>query len=628
MIYADKINLSFGSQPIFDDLSFSIQQDQKVGLVGRNGSGKSTLLKAVVDNSVLDSGTLSFFSSKKIAYLPQSVVLESERPLIDETVRALDEVAQLLDQAELLQKRMITDKSNETAQEFANVQALLAEHNIEYLQAQAKRMLHGLGFKTEQFSMPVSSLSVGWKMRVVLAKLLLQDADFYLFDEPTNHLDLIAKEWFLSFLKNASFGFILVCHERYFMDELCSHILSLERGKGTMYSGNYSKFIAQKKHDDELIRAAYVNQQKEIKQKKETIERFRSKASKAKMAQSMIKALDKIEVITLPPTTKEISFNFNTIKPSGRIAVEAHNLGYSFGDKKIFEHVSFSIERGQKVAIVAANGVGKTTLLNIINKKLPLQKGSVIFDDRVTAALFEQDQNKMLNQQATIIQNITELCSEKTEQAIRSMLGAFLFSNDDVNKKVSVLSGGEKNRVGMVATLLHDANLLMLDEPTNHLDIQSKETLLKALKNYTGTMIFVSHDRDFINDLATHILELTADGAFFYHGNFDSYLYQKQHNGQMPAEKKESKKEAPAQQEVKTSTKSNKELYLLRKESNRLERMVAKAEQKVAELTQKNTEITWGSAESASLQQELTTTKTKLAELTAEWEKVEAQCNE
>jgi len=598
MIYADKINLSFGSQPIFEDLSFSIQQDQKVGLVGRNGSGKSTLLKAIVDNSVLDSGSLTYFSTKRIAYLPQSVVLDSVSSILDETVREID--------AE---------------------QSALADYNPEYLQAQAKRVLHGLGFKTEQFNVPVSTLSVGWKMRVVLAKLLLQDADFYLFDEPTNHLDLLAKEWFLSFLKNASFGFMLVCHERYFMDELCSHILSLERGKGTMYTGNYSKFIAQKKHDDELLRSAYINQQKEIKQKKETIERFRSKASKAKMAQSMIKALDKIEIITLPPTSKEISFNFHAIKPSGRVVLEAHNLGFSFGDKPVFKHVSFSIERGQKVAIVAANGVGKTTLLNVINKKLPLQQGTITFDGKVTCALFEQDQNKMLDQNASIVQNITQLCPDKTEQAIRSMLGAFLFTSDDVHKKVSVLSGGEKNRVGMVGTLLHDANLLMLDEPTNHLDIQSKETLLKALQTYTGTMIFVSHDRDFINDLATHILELTPDGAFFYHGNFDSYLYQKQHTGSI--HEKPVKKEQPviAEKQV-TSSKSNKELYLLRKESNRLERMIAKADEKIAELVKKNSELTWGSAESNIVQKELAEIKAKHATLTVEWEQVVAQCNE
>lgn len=625
MIYADKINLSFGSQPIFEDLSFSIQQNQKVGLVGRNGSGKSTLLRAIIENNVLDSGSITIFSSKKVAYLPQHVVLSSERSILNETTRALEEIAQLLDRSDALQAQMATDPSHKVAQEYATIQTSLAEHNIEYLQAQAKRILHGLGFKTEQFNAPVSTLSVGWKMRIVLAKLLLQDADFYLFDEPTNHLDLIAKEWFLSFLKNASFGFILVCHERYFMDELCTHILSLERGKGQMYTGNYSKFIAQKKHDDELLHAAYVNQQKEIKQKKETIERFRSKASKAKMAQSMIKALDKMEIISLPPKQKEISFNLHAAKPSGRIVVEARNLGYSFDDKTIFKNVSFTIERGQKVAIIAANGVGKTTLLHVLNKKLPLQKGSVTFDLNTTYALFEQDQDKMLDQQATIIQNITHLCPNKSEQAIRTMLGAFLFSGDDVNKKVSVLSGGEKNRVGMVSTLLHDANLLMLDEPTNHLDIQSKDILLKALQSYTGTMIFVSHDRDFINNLATHILELTPEGTFFYHGNFDSYLYQKQHNGQMPTE---TKKEPAVKQKVASSQKSNKELYLLRKESNRLERMITKTEEKITELTNKSNEFTWGSTESIAIQKELEDLKTKHAHLTVEWEKIELQCNE
>ncbi|HEV2600921.1 MAG TPA: ABC-F family ATP-binding cassette domain-containing protein [Candidatus Babeliales bacterium] len=632
MIHADNINLSFGSQVVFNDISFTVQQDQKVGLVGRNGSGKSTLLHAIIDNSQLDSGSLKYLTSKKIAYLPQNVVLESDRSIIDETVRAIKEIADLLDKAALLQHQMTSSNDTAIAIEYAQVQATLADYNLEQMQAQAKRILQGLGLSTEQFDMPVSTLSVGWKMRVVLAKLLLQDADFYLFDEPTNHLDLIAKEWFLEFLKNASFGFMIVCHERYFLDELCSHILSLERGKGIMYTGNYSKFLAQKEHNDALLRSAYVNQQKEIKQKKETIERFRASASKAKMAQSMIKALDKIEIIELPPSDKIITFNFGSIKPSSRTVLEVKNVAHSFGDKQIFKNVSCEIERGQKVAIVAANGVGKTTLLNIINGKIPCQQGTINVGGQVTSALFEQDQNKMLNKDMSILENVTQRAREKTEQAVRSLLGAFLFSNDDVKKKVGVLSGGEKNRVGMVCTLLNDANLLMLDEPTNHLDIQSKEILLRALKTYTGTMIFVSHDRDFVNDLATHILELTPTGAFLYHGNFDSFLYQKKYATTPGAESngaKPSNKQKDFKEELSAGPKkSNKELFLLRKESNRLERMVTKAEQKAADLQTAITAATWGSDEATALQKQLVDAKATLQKLTAEWEAVEKSINE
>lgn len=527
MIKATNLKLIFGSQKIFNNISFDINQEDRVGLVGRNGSGKTTLLKAISDPKVLDAGQISIIKNKKIAYMPQEVVLESSRTIFDETFSTFEILVQLLDQEKHLDELMASNPSQQVLEEYANLQEKLSFYDIEDLKVKTKEMLLGLGFSEKQLDDSVATLSVGWKMRIVLAKLLLQNADFYLFDEPTNHLDLIAKEWFLSFLKGVHFGFLIICHEKYFLDELCEKILELEQGKATVYTGNYSEFIAQKERNQELLESAFALQQKDLKRQQAIIDRFKASASKAKMAQSMMKKMEKTEKIVLPSSSREVNFKFPVPPTSGKVVITAENVSQSFGEKEIFKNVSFEVLAKKKLAIIAPNGGGKTTLFNLISKALPLQAGSINFGYNVEFAIFAQDQNKALTKEQTIIDNIRRLCPLSNEQTIRSFLGAFLFSGDDVLKKVSVLSGGEKNRVGMVSVLLQKSNLLLLDEPTNHLDIPSKEILLKALQEYQGTIIFVSHDRDFVNDLATDILELSPNGSHWYIGNYDEYVYQR-----------------------------------------------------------------------------------------------------
>jgi ATP-binding cassette subfamily F protein 3 len=620
MIQGHDLCLSFNNQVIFDHISFIINQNDTIGLVGRNGSGKTTLLTAIMDSSVLDKGTIALSSKKKIAYMPQEVVLDSVLSIFEETFSAFSQAYAVEQEARTLEKIVAGSVDPHLLERYAFLQEQIMALSVDPLKAQVKKMLMGLGFTIPQFEQPVNSLSVGWKMRIVLAKLLLQEADFYLFDEPTNHLDLIAKEWFLNFLKQADFGFMLICHERYFLDELCTKILELERGKATWYSGNYSDYLIQKEHALELVEAAYIQQQKEIQRKQATIERFRASASKARMAQSMEKSLEKMERIEIPPTSKNVHFNFPPVQQAGKIVVKGEHVSQAFGNKTIFQNVSFEIEREQKVALVAPNGAGKTTLFNLIAGILPLQKGTVTFGYNVTSAIFAQDQNKVLQGDLTILENIRNLCPQASEQKIRTFLGAFLFSGEDALKKVAVLSGGEKNRVGMVSVLLQNANFLLLDEPTNHLDIPSKEILLKALQEFKGTLLFVSHDRDFINSLATDIMELTSQGVYTYKGNYDAYTYHKQ---QLAAPSL--KNEKPAQSKpILKGAKSFSEADL-HKAIKQIENKISKLEQRIKALDLSFESLEYGTIEFSDAAKKLATLQKELQEAEKTWEKLQQE---
>lgn len=618
MIQAHNISLSFGNQPVFDHLSFIIDQHDRIGLVGRNGSGKTTLLKAIIDPSILEEGSITILNKKKIAYMPQEVVLNSPLSVLDETLTAFEQLRTLQDEAHAIEKQLDHDSNPDLLERYAIIQEQLADFNADSLRADAKKMLTGLGFSLAQLDQPVDILSVGWKMRIVLAKLLLKNADFYLFDEPTNHLDLMAKEWFLDFLKASDFGFIIICHERYFLDELCDKIFELGWGKGTWYSGNYTDYVGQKEHAAALLEAAYAQQQKEIKRKQETIDRFRASASKGTMAKSMEKALEKIERIVLPPSIKNVRFNFPPVVQSGKSVIKVENVSQKFGDKVIFKNVSFEVERGKKIALIAPNGVGKTTLFNVIAGILPVQHGSVTFGYNVTCAIFAQDQNKALDMKKTVIDNIKDLCPKATEQKVRTFLGSFLFSREDVLKKVGVLSGGEKNRVGMVNVLLQNTNLLLLDEPTNHLDIPSKEILLRALQEFEGTLLFVSHDRDFINDLATDIIELTPNGAHYYHGNYASYLYQKKDEiaaARAAAPQDGTRKDAASEQK-------DEEVARVR-QVKQLEGKIAKLEQKIEAMHASFADIEYGTPEFDEADKKLMQLQKELKETERAWEQLQ-----
>ncbi len=620
MINGYNVCLEMIQQVIFDDISFVFDHDQRIGLVGRNGSGKSTLLKVIAGQQQLDKGAVSIQKGKSIAYLSQDVVLTSDKSIVEETYTSFAHVAKLLDEQKAIEAQLDTnpDDLDELLERYAIVCEKLLHVDQEGMRAEAKKVLMGLGFKPEQFDEPVATLSVGWKMRIVLAKLLLQKADFYLFDEPTNHLDIVAKDWFLQFLKRAPFGFVLVCHDRYFLNQLCTEIFEIERGKGKLYVGDYNQYEKQKAHDEALLEMQYKNQQRDIKQKTETIERFKAKASKASMAQSMMKALDKVERIELPPKAPDINFNFPPIQQSGSVVLTIEDVGHAFGPKQIFKDVSFEVQKGQKIALVASNGVGKTTLFNLIAQKLPLMDGKVTVGYNVLSTVFDQDQTASLAMDKTILENITEACPKVVEQKIRAFAGSFLFTKDSILKKVGVLSGGEKNRVGMIKVLLQNANLLLLDEPTNHLDIQSKDILLTALQAYQGTILFVSHDQDFVNKLATDIVELSVDGAKEYQGNYELYLYQKQQESQ-----KSQSSDTSAPKKVnnkKEDVAAPKKAALSSSDVKVLERTIQKLEHEIKRTENSFADLVFGTPKFNDSQKKLTDLKKELEIAVAAWE--------
>lgn len=611
MVKLENLCLDFLNQKIFDNVNLSACEDDRIGLVGRNGSGKSTLLKVVTKLNALDSGRITISNNFKVAYMPQEVVMNSERSIFDEVMDGHLASSKLLKRLAELEKN-INSGTPQEIEEYGDLLLKIEELNVDIIRRKAKDILIGLGFKEETLSSPVSNLSVGWQMRVILAKLLIQEADFYLFDEPTNHLDIVAKDWFLDFLKNSNFGFLLVCHDRYFLDQLCDKIFELELGKGTLYNGNYEKYETEKARNLEALRSAYQLQQKDIKEKKETIERFRAKASKAKMAKSMERSLDKIELIELPPQTRSVNFNFNNTKRAGRIVLDVKNLSYKFGDKQIFKNVSFQVERGEKVALVAPNGCGKTTLLNVIMGKYPIQSGTIEFGYSVDSVIFEQEQHKVLSPEKTVYQEVCDAVANKTEQAIRTFMGSFLFGKDEIAKKIKVLSGGERNRVSMVKVLLQDANFLILDEPTNHLDIQSKEILLSALNQFDGTILFVSHDQDFVNKLATRVLELNANGIESYLGNYDSFLNHKKHLENFIQKKT-------------NSNNTNGELKIIdtKKDLSKIERSISRLESDIKKLTLKFADLEYGTDEFDKCNDQLQAMQKELEVAIVEWEKLQ-----
>ena len=539
MIQLSGAGKRFGHKLLFENADWLITPHDRIGLVGGNGTGKSTLMKVLAGMDTFDYGSLVVAKGTSAGYLPQDGLTLSGRSVFAECMSVFDDLRAMETELESLTHSMA--ELDHTSAEYDAVADRY--HRVEHefrtrdgysIESEVGRVLMGLGFSKEDWPRLTDEFSGGWQMRLALAKLLLQQPNLLLLDEPTNHLDLEARNWLEEYLSNYPHAFVLISHDRYFLDVTVNKIAEIWNKRFWFYTGNYDKFLAQKTQRNEQLQAAYRNQRDRIEQLEVFINRFRYQATKAKQVQSRIKELEKIERIEVPPEEKTIHFSFPQPKPSGRIVAEFEAVAKTYpgknggADKEVFRNVSFMIERGERIALVGINGAGKSTLIKLLAGTEKVTRGEYRLGHNVEADYFAQDQYKELDADARILDDLGDASPGSGETELRSLLGCFLFSDEDVFKKIGVLSGGERGRYALLRLLLHPANFLLLDEPTNHLDLRAKDVLLDALVKYTGTVVFVSHDRYFIDKLATRVFEVGEGKVEIFPGNYEDYLWRKQ----------------------------------------------------------------------------------------------------
>ncbi len=538
MIQLSGAGKRYGHKLLFENADWLITPESRVGLVGANGTGKSTIMKILEGSETLDYGSISRAKGISTGYLPQDGLTMTGRTVFAECMAVFEGLHAMEKEMEALTRSM--SELDHTSPEYANVADRYQKLEYEFiardgytLEAQVGQVLSGLGFGRDDWTRLTDEFSGGWQMRLALAKLLLQKPNLLLLDEPTNHLDLEARNWLEEYLTTYPNAFVLISHDRYFLDITVKKIVEVWNKQIHFYSGNYDQYLAGKTARKEQLEAAYKTQHERIEQLEVFIDRFRYTATKAKQVQSRIKELEKMERIQIPEEEKTVHFSFPQPKPSGRIVAEFANVAKSYGTSAINEHkvfgkVNFIIERGERIALVGVNGAGKSTLIKLLAKQEPLSAGEYTLGHNVEPDYFAQDQYKELNPEARILDDLGEVAPVSTQTELRGLLGCFLFSGDDVFKRIGVLSGGERNRYALLKMLLHPSNFLLLDEPTNHLDLRAKDVLLEALMKYTGTVVFVSHDRYFIDKLATRVFEIGEGKVEIYPGNYEDYLWRKQ----------------------------------------------------------------------------------------------------
>ena len=630
MISINSVSVSFSGKDLFNNLSFIINPKDRIGLIGKNGVGKSTLLKIIMGIQPCDKGSIAISGGKTIGYLPQEIKVNSEKTIFDEAMTAFEHVIQLEKDIEEINQQLADRTDYESDAYHQLITDLTEKHERLNVLGSAKaeseveKVLKGLGFSPEEFRKPINTFSGGWQMRVELAKLLIQKPSLLLLDEPTNHLDIEAILWLEAFFKSYPGAVMMISHDRMFLDEITNRTIEIVFGKIYDYAVPYTKYLTLREERFEQQMATLRNQQKYVADQERFIERFRSKASKAKQVQSRVKALEKVDLQQLDELDQSsIQFRFPPAPRSGDIALKGVDVGKNYDTKEVFKHLNFQLDRGDRVAFVGQNGQGKSTLVKLITDKLE-HEGELKIGHNVTIGYYAQVQENTLDQNLTVLETIEQSAPEEWNNIsrIRALLGAFLFGPDDVDKRVKVLSGGEKSRLALAKLLLNPCNLLILDEPTNHLDIASKEVLKEALLHFNGTLIVVSHDRDFLGGLTTKTFEFANQSIKEHLGDVSEFLAKHEvisfrdfEQGAKPEKKPKAEKvtkEVPKtdqKEDYEAKKQRQRDLRKLQKDISRIEKKIAELEEQIAQLeeqmhdpeffndTAKNKEATFKHAE-------------------------------
>lgn len=537
MIFLANVAKFYNGKPLFREASISVHRGDRVGMVGPNGAGKSTILGMMEGVITPDEGEVTVEKRIRMGVLHQELIQGNDGPILKEVMNTSDELRGIRERLKELE-----DQLSRISPESPDAESLVEEHghlqheferfNGYTLEARALKVLQGLGFQSDDAHRRWSEFSGGWRMRVALAKILLAEPDVLLLDEPTNHLDLESLLWVEQYLGGFKGALVLVSHDRAFLNRLVNRVVEVDRGKVSIYTGNYDDYDRSRQMQEDITLAAYKNQQEKIKHIQKFIDQNRVKARTASRVQSRIKMLDKLDRVELPPRPKTVKFNFPQPPPTGRRVLEIVDLVKRFDRLTVYDGLSLALDRGERIALVGPNGAGKSTLLKIMAGVLPHEGGTVKYGSSVKVGYFAQHQSEALTSDRTVLEEAYSVISGIPEQEVRNLLGAFLFSGDDVHKKVKVLSGGEKSRLALTKILLSPPNFLLMDEPTNHLDIPSCEILEEGLKKFNGTLVLITHDRALMNAICTSILEIENGTAEHFLGNYDDYQYKKKLMGE------------------------------------------------------------------------------------------------
>lgn len=637
MYYIRDIAVKYGERTLLDNVSFMVSPKERIGLIGRNGAGKSTLLKIIAGQTVPDGGSLEFPSKTTVGYLRQEFELNETLSVINETMSCHKEALEI--------QQKLNEVNHEIAQrhdyespayhqllvQLAELSGQLEHFNIAALEVETVKVLRGLGFTESDLQKKVAELSGGWKMRIELAKLLIRKPDILLLDEPTNHLDIESIIWLEQYLQDYLGTVIVISHDTQFLDNVSNRTIEVEGGKITDLKLKYSIFIREKEKQKTILQAAFENQQRDIAQKEKTINRFMAKASKTKMAQSMQKQLEKIDRIEVPAeSAKAMQIRFAEVPRSGRDVIRTINISKSFGEKVVFRNVNITIERGDRVSFVGQNGQGKTTMAKIIAGLIQPTSGQLEIGSNMHLSYYAQNQSELLDLKSTVMQVMEDKAPEEMRPKVRSIMGSFLFSGEDADKKISVLSGGERARLAMASLIMKPCNFLILDEPTNHLDIYSKDILKEALMHYKGTLLVISHDRSFLSGLTNKIIEFKDGQTFEYLGDIEYFLNKKQLGNMREVElQKDSTSTSTLSDGSKVQIMSSQDQWKMKKMIQSIEREIEKIESEIStiEIQLANPEI-YTDPKLPEINKKYAVLKLKLSDKMEEWEAMSLQIAE